>query len=480
MNDRIKASLKNLPAVDEILRGLDGTCLGQAPHWALVQAIREQIDNMRKNILANSETTEPNKTNMDRLKTRVEQLLSPGLCSVLNATGVVLHTNLGRAPLGKMVIERVDQIATGYSNLEYSLKERGRGSRHEHAQELLCRLCNAQAAAVVNNNAAAVLLGIAALAKGREVVVSRGELVEIGGSFRLPDVMSVSGATLREVGTTNRTRISDYEQAINENTALLLKVHHSNFAMVGFTSEASAAAIVELGRARSIPTMFDLGSGTLMDLDEFGLPKEPTVPEVVKLGFDLVTFSGDKLLGGPQAGIIVGEKSSVEKVRTHPLMRVVRPGKLTLAALVATLEAYRDGQALEAIPSLNMLKISEESLKARSEKLVFLLSQKIAHPWNFQVVALLSKPGGGSLPQATLPSWGIAITHPEYSADQIETWLRQGNPPIIARIDQDKLVLDLRTIPKDQDETLGESVIPSCFDSAAPRPVLWPLTSGRC
>jgi L-seryl-tRNA(Ser) seleniumtransferase len=370
----------------------------------------------------------------------------------------VLHTNLGRAPLGAAVLQRMLRIGEGYCNLEYELEQKKRGSRQAHAAELLCELSGAEDALVVNNNAAAVLIGLTALAKEREVVVSRGELVEIGGSFRMPDVMASSGARLREVGTTNRTHAVDYERALGPETALLLKVHRSNFAMVGFTAEVSSSALVALGRAHGILTMYDLGSGSLMDfsIQARHFSAGETVPQAVKAGFDLVTFSGDKLLGGPQAGLIVGRAECVGRLRSHPLMRPLRPDKMTLAALEATLELYREGQALTELPTLAMLFCSEAVLKRRASRLRGALKKACTVAgWDFRLVSLSSRVGGGALPEAELSSWAVALRHPRLSAQQLERRLRQSAPPIIARIVEDCVLLDVRTIT---DEQLGPLV----------------------
>lgn len=456
MDKRIQEILRDLPSVDEVLRAVSTGELGHSPRWALVQAVREQIDELRNRII--KEGVSGGEIDKVNLAIRIKELIRPSLRPVLNATGVVLHTNLGRAPLGYKVIERMAKVASGYSNLEYELDKRCRGSRHVHVRDLICRITGAQDAVVVNNNAACVLLGVTAFAAQKEVVVSRGELVEIGGSFRLPDVVSVSGALMREVGTTNRTHVRDYEQAICERTGLLLKVHRSNFSQIGFTAELSMSEIVDLGKRYNVPTMFDLGSGTLMDLSLLGLPDEPTVQEVVKAGFDLVTFSGDKLLGGPQAGIAVGKTFAVEKLRSHPMMRAMRPCKLTLSALTATLEFYQDETALKEIPSLAMLSVDVESLHQRANHVASLLKESLKEPWLFEVISLIGRTGGGSLPNANVKSCGVAITHPKMNADAVESLLRNADPPIIARIEKDKLVLDMRTIPEDKLEVLVRSV----------------------
>lgn len=347
--------LRDLPKIDDLLKEPELTG-SEVPRWALVEAARLEVDDRRKEILA-GRSTRTSVTPGDLLA-RAKRVIKPSLQRVINATGVVLHTNLGRAPLAPEAIARVAEVASGYSNLEYDLGQRGRGSRHDHIQSLVADLCFAEASVVVNNNASAVLICLAAMAADKEVIVSRGELVEIGGSFRIPDVMRWSGAGLVEVGTTNKTHARDYREAVSGRTGLLLKVHQSNFAVVGFTSDVSTEELVAIGQAAGAPVMVDLGSGSLINVATLGdgtLPAEPTVGDTVAAGADLVTFSGDKLLGGPQAGIIVGKKDAVARVRKHPLMRVVRPDKLTLTALEATLELYRGGHAVERVPTLRML-----------------------------------------------------------------------------------------------------------------------------
>jgi L-seryl-tRNA(Ser) seleniumtransferase len=448
MKEEIREALKRLPAVDEALREVEGGDGDASPRWSLVQAIRDEIAELRDRILEGR----LERTDIDaaQVKRRARELIRPSLKPLYNATGVVVHTNLGRAPLGAEILQRIVQVAEGYSNLEYRLDQRRRGSRHDHVARIICQLTGAEEAAVVNNNAAAVFICLAALARQREVVVSRGELIEIGGSFRLPDVMAASGALLREVGTTNRTHPRDYESAICEETALLLKAHRSNFAVVGFTNEVEPGELVEIGRRREIPTMFDLGSGCLIDLAELGLPGEMTVQEAVGAGFDLVTFSGDKLLGGPQAGIIVGRRETVTRIRAHPLMRPLRPDKMTLAGLTATLEVYRDGEAQSAIPVLAMLSTPEAEIKRRAGRLRTLLREGLPAPWSAERVQVRSMVGGGALPEALPPSWAVAIHHPELGPDRVEGRLRGGDPPVVARIEDQRLLLDLRTIGPEQ------------------------------
>jgi len=456
MKDEIQTALRNLPSVDETVRDLSQRWEEQYPRWALVRAAQEEIARIRALILKGEATAL--QVDPALLERRLQRLLTPSLRPVFNATGVVVHTNLGRAPLGQAALDRVVQVAAGYSSLEYSLEQRERGSRHVHVASLLQEITGAEDAVVVNNNAAAVLLCLTALARGREVVVSRGELVEIGGSFRIPDVMAASGALLREVGTTNRTHPQDYVAAIGENTALLFKAHRSNFALVGFTAEVGSEELAAIGREQGVLTVYDLGSGTLLDLSQFGLPRETSVQQALEHGVDLVCFSGDKLLGGPQAGIIVGRGECVEQLRSHPLMRPLRPDKMTLASLAATLECYRDGQAMERLPVVAMLSTPPEVLKRRAQRLRTSLGRSVSGPWTFSLHEVSSRVGGGALPLASPRSWAVAVEHPDLGVDRVEALLRSADPPVVARIEQDRLLLDVRTITDEQVRTLARTM----------------------
>jgi len=369
------------------------------------------------------------------------ELAQPHLRRVINATGVVLHTNLGRAPLADAARKAIEEVASGYSNLEYDLGKGERGSRHDHLRGLLRELTGAEDALVVNNNAAATVLGLAALASGKEIVVSRGELIEIGGSFRLPEILALSRGTLVEIGTTNKTHRKDYEQAIGPATGLLLKVHRSNFAIVGFTAEVGPEEVVAIGRARGVATMIDLGSGMLVDRAtqrKWGLPDEPTVAECVASGADLVTFSGDKLLGGPQAGIAVGKAAAVEAARRHPLMRALRPDKLTIAALHATLSLYREGKA-EAVPAVRMIAQPAATLRARADALAARIGGTVE--------PCTSTVGGGAMPTAELPSFAVTM---KGEPEALDRKLRGAPVPVIARIEDGRLWLDVRTIADDE------------------------------
>jgi L-seryl-tRNA(Ser) seleniumtransferase len=385
----------------------------------------------------------------------VEHALAPSLQQVINATGVILHTNLGRAPLIESAVETLRLNITQYSNLEYDLQTGGRGKRDVHTAYLLERLTGAESAIVVNNCAAAVLLTLAALAKGGEVIVSRGELIEIGDGFRIPEIMAESGATLREVGTTNRTRAADYENAINENTRLLLRVHPSNFAITGFTDKPSLEELVELSRRTGIPLVEDLGSGCLVDLSTSGIT-EPVVRRSIEAGVSIVLFSGDKLLGGPQAGIIAGKKEVIARVRRHPLFRALRVDKLTIAALEATLGAYLRG-AVDEIPALRMIRASVKEIDRRAQNFVRELTPQMPPgEVEFEITDGTSLAGGGSTPTQSLPSRIIRIASARHSASQLEQRLRRApaGVSVIARVEEDRLILDLRTVFPEQEPLL--------------------------
>jgi L-seryl-tRNA(Ser) seleniumtransferase len=457
--DEVNERLRRLPAMDEVLRSrLGGALLARHPRWAVKAAVRAALEALRERL----RTGEDAPTGLDPagLDAAAAALVRPSLRRVLNATGVVLHTNLGRAPLATRAIDRIVDVARGYSNLEYDLARGARGSRHDHLGPLLAELCGAEAACVVNNNAGAVLLALAALAAGREVVVSRGELVEIGGSFRVPDVMRASGALLREVGTTNKTHPADYRHAIGPATALLLKVHRSNFAIVGFTEEVEPEDLATLGHEAGLPVMMDLGSGCLVDLTRFDLPAEPTVGDMLAAGVDLVTVSGDKLLGGPQAGIICGRAALVAQVRAHPLIRALRPDKLTLAALEATLSLYRDGAEGE-IPALALLHQGASALTARAASLAAAIGRHGAGAAGVEVsvLRLRSAVGGGALPLCEPESAAVAVLTPHHGAAALEARLRAQDPPVVGRIAEDRVLLDVRTLTDDDLEEVAQAVV---------------------
>jgi L-seryl-tRNA(Ser) seleniumtransferase len=445
-----QAALRALPSVDQLLKRLEGhTALAGLPRARLVAAGRECLAAERRRILDGLRSSgRPSPAELDGLVERIAGQISRAgmfsLAPVINATGVVLHTNLGRAPLSSLALERLARVAQGYTNLELDVAEKERGSRYAHVEGLLRRLTGAEAALVVNNNAAAVLLALETLARGKEVVVSRGELIEIGGEFRIPDIMRRSGAILREVGTTNRTHLKDYAEAIGPDTALLLKVHTSNYRVLGFTAEVPARELGLLGRQRGVPVMEDLGSGCLVDLRPHGFPYEPTVTDAVAAGVDLVTFSGDKLLGGPQAGIIVGRSDLVERLKRNPLNRALRIDKLTVAALEATLYAYEAGTALETLPTLRMLTEPLVAVRRRARQLLRRLPPKVHAVLGATLVEDRAQVGGGALPLVNLPTVALALTG--RPADELDRALRTGEPPVIARIQEDRLLLDCRTV----------------------------------
>lgn len=370
---------------------------------------------------------------------------------VVNATGIIIHTNLGRSILPGSSLQRLMQAGGCYSNLEFNLDTGRRGSRYSHVEELLCELTGAEAALVVNNNAAAVLIALEALALGKEAVVSRGQLVEIGGSFRIPDIMTRSGTRLVEVGTTNRTHLRDYENAITSETGVLLRVHCSNYRIVGFTGEVSNADLAQLGKARGIPVMEDLGSGCFVDLSKFGLAKEPTVQEVVASGIDIVTFSGDKLLGGPQAGIIVGKKHLIDQIKENPLNRALRIDKLTLASLESVLRLYLDEvNALQEIPTLRMIAVPESVVEQRARHLLSRCQAELGTSCSFATINVQSQVGGGAMPGQNLASWAVAVQPSDMKISQFEQRLRHAPVPVIGRIANDRLLLDLRTVAEDE------------------------------
>ncbi|MGD2252160.1 MAG: L-seryl-tRNA(Sec) selenium transferase [Anaerolineales bacterium] len=442
-------SLRDLPAVDRLLKSETAEELISTYGRSLtVEALRQQLAISREAISQGGSPPKPE----DLLRQAQDALaawVAPTLRNVINATGVIIHTNLGRAPLSEAARQAVLQVAKEYSTLEYDLPRGKRGKRDQHAEDLLIRLTGAEAALVVNNNAAAVLLGLTGLARRKQVLISRSQLIEIGGGFRVPEVMKQSGAKLVEVGTTNRTHLKDFEAAMHERVGLILRAHHSNFRIVGFTTEPTLKELVDLGRRFGVPVMDDLGSGALLDTDTFGLGHEPTVQESLQAGAALVAFSGDKLLGGPQAGILLGEKKYVDRLRRHPLARALRPDKLCLAALTATLLHYLKAEATEAVPVWRMIAASSDSLQARVKS----WAQQLEHG---EVLPGRSPVGGGSLPEQTLPTWLLALEVPKPNAFAAK--LRQAEPPIIARIEEDKVVFDPRTILPEQDEALLQTL----------------------
>ena len=444
-------SLRNLPSIDKLLKSETANLfITEFGRPLVLEEFRATLDEIRA---AFQETRQvPNEVEiLEQTGNLLQTWTAPTLRTVINASGVIVHTNLGRAPLSKAAIRAATEVAQGYSNLEYDLLKGRRGSRLLHAEELLMRLTGAEAALVVNNNASAVLLAMTALAKRRRVLIARTQLVEIGGGFRIPDVMAQSGAKLVEIGTTNRVHLRDYEQAIaDQPIKLVMRAHRSNFAIVGFHTEPDLHEITEIAHAAGLPVVDDLGSGTLIDTAPFGLGHEPTVQESLAAGADLVTFSGDKLLGGPQAGIIVGRKVLVDKLKKHPLARAIRADKLALAALSATLLHYLKDEALDEIPVWQMILASEKALRDRVLGWITKLGAG-------EMLAGESTVGGGSLPGQVLPTVLLALTNS--SPTKFLTQLRAANPPIIARIQDDRVVLDPRTILPEQDEQMLEVLL---------------------
>lgn len=459
-------ALRKIPSVEDILSKQEiGDLLKVYPRTVVVEAIRRGLRQLREEILKMGEPSIADEallsfeTLLPRFRREIDLQTQPKLRRVINATGIVIHTNLGRAPLHPRALKQVVEVAKAYSNLEYDLVRGERGDRYSHVEEMLCRLSGAESALVVNNNAGAVLLCLNTLAEAKEVVISRGELVEIGGAFRIPDVMRRSGALLKEVGTTNRTHLKDYEKAINPETALLLKVHPSNFRVMGFTSEVSLEELVGLGRRYHLPVMEDLGSGCMVDLSPYVLEKEPTVQESVRTGVDLISFSGDKLLGGPQAGIILGKKDILDLVKVNPLTRALRIDKLTLAALESTLLLYLDEKkAFWEIPTLKMLSLNLQSLKNRGRRLLKRLQGKIEPSIKITLKEDVSQAGGGALPLQELPTIVVAIQSPHHSAHRLEQKFRKVNPPIISRIKKEELILDMRTVFDEEIPLLAEGI----------------------
>ena len=447
-----------LPGVDEILRREDVASLAHSDgHTAVASAAREVLARMRAEVARGMLDENGLRLAVDRIGDAVgrelRRELAPSLRTVINASGVILHTNLGRAPLSEAALDHAREVSVGYSNLEFDLETGERGKRDVHVDRLFARLLSTAdrevSTVVVNNNAAAVLLALNSLAGGGEVIVSRGELVEIGGSFRIPDVMSKSQATLREVGTTNRTRIADFEKAINERTRLLLRVHRSNFQIVGFTESPSLEEMVALGKARGIPVMEDLGSGALFDLHQIGVAQEPTIADSLHAGVDVVTYSGDKLLGGPQAGMLSGRKDLVAKIRSNPMFRALRVDKLIYAALEATLLQYVRGD-FDAIPALRFMRVAASEIRRRGEALVSELSKQSSR-YAAEMVESTSTIGGGSAPGATIPTFVIALNFDGMSAQQLSDALRRSETPVVGRVEDDRVLLDLRTVFPEQD-----------------------------
>ena len=450
LTDKQQAALRHIPAIEQLL--IHGSFLDMQKQYSrdlVTEALRSVVAEIRTQILSNQEISHfPDDAQLaDLTHAKLEAITSSTYLPVINVTGTIIHTNLGRSLLSASACEGLLQAGGNYVNLEYDLERGDRGHRDQITEPLLQRLTGCGASTVVNNNAAAVLLTLNTLGRGKEVIVSRGELIEIGGAFRIPDVMEASGAILREVGTTNRTHLRDYENAINENTALLLKVHPSNYKIVGFTMTPEIGEITELGNRYGIPTMEDLGSGTLIDLTKYDLPYEPVVRERVEAGVDILTFSGDKLLGGPQAGIIVGKSDLIQKIRKNPLMRALRVGKLTIAALEATLRLYLNEDNLtENLPMLYRCTRSIDELRIITEKLVTLLRQIFGEAIAVTVEESHAQIGSGSLPIETLPSLTVVLESQHISAEALAASFRAQSRPVIGRTQSDRFWMDVRTI----------------------------------
>ena len=444
--------LRAIPQVDEVLQWFSPETDGSM--FLIKQSVREELESLRQSILAGKKRGKNDlakKRLREQIHKRLQKKLGPNFKRVINATGVVIHTNLGRSILPDSAREALVVAGTRYSNLEFDLATGKRGSRYSLVEQLLCDLTGAEAGLVVNNNAAAVLLVLDTLAKGREVIVSRGQLVEIGGSFRVPDVMAKSGAKLVEVGATNRTHLKDYEGAITEETAMLLKVHASNFKMVGFTKEVPAEELVELAERYKLLVMEDLGSGCLIDMSRYGLRKEPTVQEMVKAGVDVVTFSGDKLLGGPQAGLIVGKRNIIECIKRNQLNRALRIDKFTLAALETVLRLYYDqDKAVSSIPTLSMLSAKPAIIERRAKSLARKAKKMLAGKCNMKVSITGSRVGGGALPEEDLESRAVVLEPLDRTVNELEKNLRHSRLPVIGRIEEDRFILDMRTVGDDE------------------------------
>lgn len=455
--------LRSLPAVDQVLREAPLQSLANClPQDLLTAAVQQAVADLRRQLLSGSslaaDTLGPAQVAVTAAKF-CQPYLQPSLRKVINATGTLLHTNLGRAPLAKEALQAIQSVAEGYSTLEIDMDSGQRGERYSHVRRLLTHLTGAEDALVVNNNAGAVLLALTALGKGDEAIVSRGELVEIGGAFRIPEVMEAGGLTLREVGASNRTHLRDYQQAITADTKILLKVHTSNYRIIGFTSAVSAAELKPLAVENDLILMEDLGSGMLIDLTRFGLPYEPTVAETVRAGVDVVTFSGDKLLGGPQAGLVVGKKELIEKIGKHPLARALRIDKLTLAALESTLRLYlQPEQVVERLPIMRMFNAKPEAQKQRCQRLFDRL-QAEELPIKLSLVEDFAQVGGGSMPQVQLPGWALEIAVIDSSIDGLARRLRSFIPAVVPRVQNDSLLINMRAVAEGDEALLAQLLI---------------------
>lgn len=459
--------LRRIPKVDEVLQKEPLFVFFEDKGQSVVtEAAREAIDALRAEIMKAGDdeldSFDVSRLSADAVALEAVRVLEENdannLIAAINATGTILHTNLGRAPLCKEAVENVARVSKGYSNLEYDVKAGKRGSRHDIVSEILAELTGAEDAMMVNNNASATMLVLSTMGAGKECVVSRGELVEIGGAFRIPDIMEQSGATLKEVGTTNKTKISDYEKAYDEErTGAFMKVHKSNYDVVGFTEEATLEELVELGREKNVPVIYDMGNGLMVDMSAYGL-SEPNVPASLATGIDVILFSGDKLLGGPQAGIIAGKAEWIKKMKKHPLARAIRVDKMTFAAMEETLKKYRDEKvALRDIPVLSMISASPEEMKAKAERLLKVIEEK-TEAYSLEVAAVEDQIGGGSAPMVRLPGYAVSVTSDSCTTKAIERLLRKSSIPVIARINDDRLLLCVRTIMEDEFDAVAEAL----------------------
>jgi L-seryl-tRNA(Ser) seleniumtransferase len=458
-----REKLATLPSVDECMKSPHGEkWLRRYYRNIVLRSIREIIDSRRREILDGSSPDVSIDGMSDEIETAIKKHSAYNLVPLINATGIVIHTNLGRSILSGKAVENIMTVAGSYSNLEYDISRGKRGKRYTTIKGIIQELTGAEDAIVVNNNAAAVLICLDTFARNREVIVSRGELVEIGGSFRIPEVMQSSGAILRDVGTTNKTHLADYMNAVCGNTGMILKVHQSNYKVIGFTEEVSLEDLVKLGREFRIPVAADLGSGCMVGLEKYGVFGEPTVSEVIRSGADLVTFSGDKLLGGPQSGIIVGKEKFIQRIQKNPMMRALRIDKMTFAGLEATFMQYRDEEkAVRDVPTLRMLTEPGETIKKRAKKIYSALKRSVAAAAELGIFPDQSRAGGGSLPETDFPTFAVAVRPLNQSVNALERTLRLGTPPVIARIKENVLLIDVRTVQEKEVKTLV-----SCVSSA--------------
>ncbi|MBM7555732.1 L-seryl-tRNA(Sec) selenium transferase [Halanaerobacter jeridensis] len=465
MDQKRKNHLRSIPAVNDLLAHEQGEKLvNDYSHELVVEAIREVTEELRGKIFnielsGLKELKIDSKSILAQVQHYLESKMSDQLLTAVNATGVVVHTNLGRSLLCDAAKDKLLDVASNYSTLEINRDTGERGSRYELVEELLTELTGAEAALVVNNNAAAVLLAVSALASGQEAIIARGQLVEIGGSFRIPEVMEQGGAELRGIGTTNRVHLADYKNAINEETGMILKVHTSNYRVVGFSKEVELEELVDLGTQYELPVVEDLGSGVLLDLRDEGLSYEQTVQDCIAAGADVVTFSGDKLLGGPQAGIIVGQEEYIEQMKSHPLNRALRVDKFTLGSLEATLQQYRDlEQAKEKIPTLEMITRTQEQLKTRAQEFATELEEVITDNLTLEIKQDSSRVGGGAYPNEGLPTYVLALEDESLTAEELAEELRLHDPPIFSRISDEQVILDVRTLQSEDEEHIISAV----------------------